>query len=68
MAMNKITQKGQQLLPSGSPAGLASGAPGRSRAPLAGLAGAPLPLVLSLLWYFIHSCGFPHVIFTLYLI
>ena len=31
-------------------------------APPAGLAGAPLPSLLPLLWCFIHSCSLPHAI------
>ena len=38
------------------------GAPGRSGAPLAGPARAPLLPLLPLLWYFIHSCSLPYVI------
>ena len=37
------------------------GVPGRSQAPLAGPAGAPLMPLLPLLWYFIHSCSLSFV-------
>ena len=43
---------------SGTPAGLAGGAPDRPGAPLAGPAVALLLPLLQLLWYLIHSCSF----------
>ena len=61
MAMNRIHSHGSSG--SGAQAGLAGGAPGRSGAPLTGPAGAPLPPLLPLLWYLIHSCSLPYVVY-----
>ena len=45
--------------------GPASSAPGWAGTPPAGSAGAPLPPpLLPLLWYFIHSCSLPYVIYN----
>ena len=60
--MNKILQWRQQRRQR-CPAGPAGGAPDWPGAPPAGSAGVPLLPLLQLLWYSIHTCSLPYVLY-----